>query len=77
MCVGYTGTCIYIDSPLYLLFDLLLGVGEEDGAGGVRGAHLGLGALQGWEEGGVQQRWLVEAQPGGHVTSHAEIGVLK
>ena len=60
-----------------LVLDLLHGVCEEDGCVGVGGTHLGLGALQGREEGGVEQSWLVEAKTGGHIPSHAEIRVLQ
>ena len=38
----------------YLIFDLLGGVCEEYGRVGVTGTHLGLGPLQGGEEGGMQ-----------------------
>ena len=60
----------------HLGLDLLGRVREEDGGVGVAGAHLGLGPLQGGEEGRVQQGWLRVADPGGHVSGHPEVWVL-
>lgn len=60
----------------HLVFDLLGGVGEEDGGVCVTGTHLGLGPLQCGEEGGMQQGRFGVANPGGHVTGHPEVGVL-
>ena len=58
------------------MFNFFGCVSEEDGGGGVTGTHLGLRPLQGWEEGRVEQSRFVEAKPRGHITCHAEIGVL-
>ena len=60
----------------YLVLDLLGGVSEEDGGVGITGAHLGLGPLQGGEEGGMQQGRFRIADPGGHVAGHPEVRVL-
>lgn len=59
------------------MFDLLHGVGEEDGGVWVRGTHLRLRALQSREERRVEQGRLVEAQARGDVSGHAEIWVLE
>ncbi len=63
-------------SVAHLVFDLLHGVCEEDGGGGVTGTHLGLGALQGWEERGVEESGLGKAQARRHVSRHTEVRVL-
>lgn len=60
----------------HLGLDLLGRVGEEDGGVGIAGTHLGLCALQGREEGRVQQGWFGIADPRGHVPRHSEVGVL-
>lgn len=60
----------------YLGFDLFGGVCEEDRGIGIAGAHLGLRALQGREERGVQQRWFGVADPGSHVSGHPEVRIL-
>lgn len=60
----------------HLGLDLLGCVREEDGGVGVAGAHLGLGPLQGREEGRVQEGWLGVADPWGHVPGHPEVWVL-
>lgn len=60
----------------HLALDLLGRVSEEDGGVGVTGTHLGLSALQGREEGRVQQGRLRMADPGGHVPGHPEVWVL-
>lgn len=60
----------------HLGLDLLGRVGKEDGGVGVAGAHLGLGPLQGGEEGRVQQGWFRIADPGGDVPRHPEVRVL-
>lgn len=66
-----------LQTHIYLLFYLLHGVCEEDGGGGIRRTHLGLRTLQSWEEGGVKQGWLVEAETRSNVSRHAEIGILE
>ena len=66
----------HIHATRDLVFNFFGWVGEEDGGGGVAGTHLGLRPLQGWEEGGMEQSRFVEAKPRGHITCHAEIGVL-
>lgn len=71
----YTG-CPSALGSAHLGLDLLGGVCEEDGRVGVAGAHLGLGPLQGWEEGGVQQGWFRVANPGGDVSCHPEVRIL-
>ena len=60
----------------HLGLDLLGRVCEEDGGVGVASAHLGLGPLQGREEGRVQEGWLGVADPGGHIPGHPEVWVL-
>ena len=62
---------------LHLVLDLLGCVGKEDGGRGITGTHLGLGPLQSWEERGVEQSRLGEAQAGSHITRHAEVGILE
>lgn len=64
-------------SRAHLVFNLLGRVREEDGRVGVAGAHLGLGALQGGEEGRVQQGWFGVADPGGDVSRHPEVRILR
>lgn len=59
-----------------LLLDLLGRVGDIDGRVGVACAHLGLGALQSWEELRVNECGLAPAQAGRHVTRQAEVRVL-
>ena len=59
-----------------LLLDLLGRVGDIDGRVGVACAHLGLGALQCWEELRVDECGLAPAQAGRHVTRQAEVRVL-
>lgn len=60
----------------HLALDLLGCVREEDGGVGVTGTHLGLSALQGREEGRVQQGRFRMADPGGHVPRHSEVWIL-
>ena len=50
--------------------DLLGRVGEENGGVCIASGHLGLGSLEGGEEGGMQEGGLEVAQPGRHVTGH-------
>lgn len=63
-------------SQAHLALDLLGRVSEEDGGVGVTGTHLGLGALQGREEGRVQQGRFRMADSGGHVPRHSEVRIL-
>lgn len=60
-----------------LMFNLLHCVSEENGGVRIRCAHLGLRALQGWEEAGVEQCWLVKAKLRGNISRHTKIGILK
>lgn len=62
----------------HLVLNLLGRVGHHDGrgSGSGRGGHLGLGATQGGEELGVDQRRLAEAETRRDVARHAEVGVL-
>lgn len=62
---------------MYLILDLFVWIGHKDGGGWVAGTHLGLGALEGREEGGVNQCGLQTVHPRGHVTGHPEVRVLK
>ena len=62
---------------MYLLFDLVHRVGEEDGRCRVRGTHLGLWTLECREEGGVKEGRFVETKARSNVTSHTEIGILR
>ena len=75
-CRAWLHTHTHLHATLDLVFNFFGCVGEEDGGGGVAGTHLGLRPLQSWEEGGVEQSWFVEAKSRGHITCHAEIGVL-
>lgn len=63
-------------SRAHLALDLLGCVREEDGGVGVTGTHLGLSALQGREEGRVQQGRFRMADPGGHIPRHSEVWIL-
>ena len=61
----------------HLSLNLVIGVSEEDGGGWVTGAHLGLGSLQSWEEGGVKESRLWVAQTRCHISCHSKVGVLR
>ncbi len=58
------------------MLDILHGVSEEDGGGGIRSTHLGLRALEGRKEGGMKESWLRETQARSNITSHAEVRIL-
>lgn len=73
VCTGHPCTL----GSAHLGLDLLGGVCEEDGRVGVAGAHLGLGPLEGGEEGRVQQGWFGVADPGGDVSCHPEVRILR
>lgn len=60
----------------HLLLDLLGRVGDKDGRGDIRGAHLAAGTLQRRKELGVNQRGLDKAETRCHVTRHAEVRIL-
>lgn len=61
---------------MHLVFNLLWCVSEENGGVGITGTHLGLRALQGWEESGVQQSWFGIADPWSYITGHPEVRIL-
>lgn len=61
----------------YLILDLFVWISHKNRGGGVAGAHLGLGTLEGREEGGMNQCRLQTVHPRSHITSHPEVGVLK
>ena len=59
-----------------LVLDLGRGVREEDGGVRVAGGHLGLGSLEGGEEGGVDESRFEEAQTRSDVSGHPEVWIL-
>ena len=58
------------------MLDILHGVSEEDGGGGIRSTHLGLRALEGRKEGGMKESWFRESQARSNITSHTEVRIL-
>lgn len=55
------------------LLDLGSGVGHVDARVGVRGRHLRVGTLKGRDELGMEERGLLELEPGGDLTRRAEV----
>lgn len=58
------------------MLDLFHGVCEEYGCVWVTSTHLGLRALQCWEEGGVQEGRLGVTEAWGHIPGHTEVRIL-
>ena len=63
---------ILVDLGLYLVGR----VREEDGGVRVRGGHLGLGPLEGGEEGGVDEGRFEESKTRSNISGHPEVGIL-
>ena len=64
---------IAIYSYFWFHLDLFWCIGEEDWSVDVAGGHLGLGALEGGEEGRVEEGRLHVSKPRRHVTRHPKL----